>query len=226
MDTLLLCLNGPMQSWGVQSRFGSRDTGLEPSKSGVIGLLCAALGRSRAEPVDDLNTLRMGVRVDREGRMAQDFHTAADPKKAVVSTRYYLSGAVFLVGLEGSLPLLQTLQSALQHPRWALYLGRKAFVPAEPIYLQDGLQIGQPLENALKNYPLLVNSDRADPADQAEKGTKASKMLRVVIDDPLGETNRADIPISFARREFSTRRVRVGFYPIPQKEAIPCFSPG
>ena len=40
MSTLLLRLAGPMQSWGVQSRFSVRDTGLEPSKSGVIGLLC------------------------------------------------------------------------------------------------------------------------------------------------------------------------------------------
>ena len=47
MSVLLLRLAGPMQAWGTQSRFTVRDTGLEPSKSGVIGLLCAAL---RSEP--------------------------------------------------------------------------------------------------------------------------------------------------------------------------------
>ena len=54
MPTLLMRLAGPMQSWGTGSRFDERDTQLEPSKSGVVGLLCAALGRDRAEPVDDL----------------------------------------------------------------------------------------------------------------------------------------------------------------------------
>ena len=40
---------------------------MEPSKSGVLGLICAALGRDRSESLDDLASLRMGVRVDREG---------------------------------------------------------------------------------------------------------------------------------------------------------------
>jgi CRISPR system Cascade subunit CasD len=39
MAVLLLRLAGPMQAWGTQSRFVNRDTELEPSKSGVIGLL-------------------------------------------------------------------------------------------------------------------------------------------------------------------------------------------
>ena len=59
MATLLLRLQGPMQSWGTTSRFDERDTQLEPSKSGVLGLLCAALGRNRSEPVQDLAALRM-----------------------------------------------------------------------------------------------------------------------------------------------------------------------
>ena len=45
MPALLLRLVGPMQSWGMQRRFSIRDTGTEPSKSGVIGLACAAFGK-------------------------------------------------------------------------------------------------------------------------------------------------------------------------------------
>src|SRR5437016_2147820 len=121
MPTLLLRLAGPMQSWGTQSRFSIRDTGLEPSKSGVIGLLCAALGKPRLEEAnDDFPTLaqlaasQMGVRVDREGVMKRDFHTAGGAhrqgdrcgvmkadgnvnKNAVTSQRWYLSDASFLV---------------------------------------------------------------------------------------------------------------------------------
>src|SRR5262245_45694114 len=88
MGTLLLRLAGPMQSWGTDSRFSVRDTGLEPSKSGVIGLLCAALGKPRVEQPGDgqptlakLSALRMGVRVDREGVMRRDFHTAGGSRR-------------------------------------------------------------------------------------------------------------------------------------------------
>src|SRR5579864_5026868 len=76
MTTLLLRLAGPMQSWGTQSRFTVRDTGREPSKSGVIGLVCAALGRRRDAPLDDLVQLTMGTRVDRDGIVKVDYHTA------------------------------------------------------------------------------------------------------------------------------------------------------
>src|SRR5262249_4185796 len=75
-SVLLLRLAGPMQAWGTQSRFTHRDTGLEPSRSGVIGLLCAALGWPRDKPLDDFRPLRMAVRVDREGRLMRDYHTA------------------------------------------------------------------------------------------------------------------------------------------------------
>lgn len=104
MATLLLQLVGPMQAWGVTSRFDERDSGLEPSKSGVIGLLCAALGRDRAEPVDDLAALRMGVRVDREGLLMRDYQTATglllasgkpDHKRTAISPRFYLADAAF-----------------------------------------------------------------------------------------------------------------------------------
>lgn len=45
MSTLLLWLEAPLQSWGVDSRFGRRDTLPFPSRSGILGLLCAASGR-------------------------------------------------------------------------------------------------------------------------------------------------------------------------------------
>lgn len=84
--TLLLRLAGPLQSWGISSRYASRDTGAEPSKSGVIGILAAALGLPRETDLSavriagsgpfDLTRLRMGVRVDCEGVPGYDFQTA------------------------------------------------------------------------------------------------------------------------------------------------------
>lgn len=41
---LLLWLEAPLQSWGSDSKFGRRDTQGFPTKSGVLGLICAALG--------------------------------------------------------------------------------------------------------------------------------------------------------------------------------------
>ena len=44
---LALSLAGPLQSWGFEDRFNRRKTGLLPTRSGVIGLCCAALGAGR-----------------------------------------------------------------------------------------------------------------------------------------------------------------------------------
>ncbi len=41
---LLLWLEAPLQSWGHDSKFGRRDTLNFPTKSGVLGLVCCALG--------------------------------------------------------------------------------------------------------------------------------------------------------------------------------------
>ncbi len=214
MNTLLIRLSAPMQSWGTQSRFTMRDTGLEPSKSGVLGLLCAALGIDRED--DDglrpLASLRMGVRVDKEGLLQVDYHTAQNvlmangkTKDTELSNRYYLANAVFLVGLEGEDPdLLERIQSALQKPVWALFLGRKAFVPSEPVHLLDGLRTDETLEDALQKYPCL-----REPS---------SEKLRLVIEANNGSIVRSDQPISFARatRKFAPRRVRMDFVPAPE----------
>lgn len=211
MNTLLLRLCAPMQSWGTQSRFTVRDTGFEPSKSGVLGLLCAALGIDREDDdgLQPLTTLRMGVRVDKEGALRVDYHTAKNVltsngkiKDTELSTRYYLADACFLVGLESQdLALLEHIQAALQNPVWALFLGRKAFVPGEPVWLPDGLRKGEDLETALKEYPPL----RPPQKDK----------LRLVLEDPTGPIVRTDQPLSFRQRKFAPRRVRVDFIPAP-----------
>jgi CRISPR system Cascade subunit CasD len=209
MNTLLLRLSGAMQSWGVQSRFGVRDTGLEPSKSGVLGLVCAALGIDRADDAGlaPLAALKMGVRVDREGVLKVDYHTAKNvmkagggaPKETELSNRYYLADALFLVGLAGDdLALLESIQTALHKPVWPLFLGRKAFVPGEPISLPDGLKTNCELAEALKSYPIL--SARSAP-----------ERLRLVLEDSNGTLVRSDQPLSFASRRFAPRRTAVSF---------------
>jgi CRISPR system Cascade subunit CasD len=228
MNVLLLRLNGPMQSWGVQSRFSVRDTGLEPSKSGVVGLLAAALGRPRDADISDLAGLTMAVRVDAEGLLRYDYHTAKDVlragggiKETEPSRRYYLADACFLVGLAGDdLAQLQQLQAALYDPVWPLFLGRKAFVPGEPAWLADGLHVGAALRPALETYPWL-----------RQAATKRPERVRLVIEDPDGPEIRPDQPISFANRRFAPRRVITTFIPTASfrepaaNEEAPCTSP-
>ena len=115
MSTLLLRLAAPLQSWGIDSKFDIRRTGREPSKSGVIGLICAALG----------------VRVDKEGHFVRDFHMVR-PKKGepYVTNRYYLADAEFLVGFESvDEELLKKSEYALLNPVFPLYLGRRSCPP-------------------------------------------------------------------------------------------------
>lgn len=217
MSTLLLQCVAPLQAWDTQSNFGVRTTGREPSKSGVIGMLCAALGRPRNEPVEDLAELRMGVRVDQEGSVLRDWHTAGasgylraggtiEQTNVITSTRYYLSDAAFLVGLESeSRELLRDLHDALNHPRWLLFLGRKSCPPAAPPYLADGLQEAD-LLTALASYPWLSRSRRR--YDEL-KGANP-RGLRVALEDPAqGSQIRQDRPVSFEKgnREFAPRRV-------------------
>ncbi len=213
MNTLLLRLIAPMQSWGVQSHYTMRDTGREPSKSGVIGLLCAAMGRPRDYPLDDLTALRMGVRIDREGTLSRDYHIAQDvldssgkgTRDSIVTNRYYLANAAFLVGLEGDADLLQRIQQVLRNPVWALFLGRKAFPPSVPVWLHDGFQPGLSLEQALSQYGWIISP----PVDHPDTG------LRAVIETRDGNQAISDFPISFAERRFTSRRVRVTFIPAP-----------
>ena len=215
MVTLLLRLQGPMQSWGTTSRFDERDTQMEPSKSGVLGLICAALGRDRKEEIQDLAKLRMGVRSDREGVPMRDYQTVGGDRdrrkktlliasgdtqaRTVVSPRFYLADAAFLVGLEGDdRSLLETVHSALRTPVWPLALGRKSFVPGSPVHLSNGLQ-GWGLMEALRSYPRLVSSGNRQPSDR----------LRISIENENEGSMRLDQPIApFAERRFGPRFVR------------------
>jgi CRISPR system Cascade subunit CasD len=88
---LALLLDAPMQSWGFASRFQRRTTGMHPTKSGVIGLICAAMGLPKG-PGDELLELRAlkmtsiaiprqqtnawtGETTELAARRLEDFHT-------------------------------------------------------------------------------------------------------------------------------------------------------
>lgn len=61
---LLLWLEGPLQAWGHDSKFGVRDTLNFPTRSGVLGLLCCARGAGgpEVEWLAQMNAHSMEVR--------------------------------------------------------------------------------------------------------------------------------------------------------------------
>ncbi len=138
MSTLLLRLAGPLQSWGAGSRFAYRHTEVAPTKSGVIGMLAAAQGLRRTDPLTELLGLNFGVRIDQPGRQIRDLQVARslDGRRSMPLTyRFYLSDAVFLVSVSGARHLLDSLHDALRRPLFPLYLGRRSCPPTLPLSL-------------------------------------------------------------------------------------------
>lgn len=149
-NTLFLRLEGPLQAWGDTSKFVIRRTMEAPTKSGVLGLICCAIGLTRQEArkhLPELNRLAMGVRIDRRGTRWWDYHTVGagigmttagggektGAQGTLITRREYLADASFLVALQGDADLIQKISNALASPKWPIYLGRKSCTPSVPI---------------------------------------------------------------------------------------------
>lgn len=198
MTTLLLRLGAPLQSWGTSSRFVRRNTDRAPSRSGVLGLLAAAKGLRRTDPLEELLALRIGVRIDQPGQLERDFHTARTRDGSTsmpLSYRFYLADAVFAVAVEGEQGLLESIEQALRSPVFPLFLGRRSCPPAGR--LLHGLA-GGTVRERLEQHPWL-----ASPWVQ-RRHQSATVELDIVVDCPPGEADAElvrDEPISFDPRE-------------------------
>jgi len=208
VELLILRLEGPLQSWGEQSKWDDRDTAYMPTKSGVVGLLACCLGYERGDArIKRLSDeLSLSVRADRAGKIITDFHTVqgrpaimnAEGKprsggNTFITHRSYLQDAAFLVVLSGKEMLLRLCADALEKPVWAPFLGRRSCVPSKPVFLELTSQYESP-ENALRLYPLAERADKK-PLYQLEcENGAAVRMDRLT--DP-------------ANRLFGTRRVSV-----------------
>jgi len=217
VSTVLLRLIGPLQSWGIQSRFGDRDTQLEPTKSGVIGIIAAALGMSRDDDamLARLRMCTMAVRVDHEGQRMRDYHVTGGGTfrnqpygvwesdgfhgKTVLSDRYYVIDAAYHVALtyeEAS--LASEICAALQQPVFPLFLGRRSCPPSVPIGCGEILT-GSAIE-VLDNWPL-----------DTSLAKNISTTVRMVVECAANEGRMcADVPLSFTSqgRRFGVRYVK------------------
>lgn len=163
MDYLVFRLYGPMASWGEIAVGEARHSAIYPSKSAITGLLAAALG-IRREQEELHNQLTEGywqaVKLLKAGQVLKDYHTAQAPDSVgkfryrtrrdeivqgkdrlgtVLSTREYRTDAQAIVAikaLDGAPYDLQSLQQALQSPKFHLYLGRKSCPLSAPLATQ------------------------------------------------------------------------------------------
>ena len=221
MGTLLLRLAAPLQAWGDESKYDIRGTRNEPTKSGVIGMLAAAMGyhRDNEEIKEMAEQLRMGVRVDQPGTIIRDFHTARAPKYGkngmpkyeadgtiimekdpYITQRYYLCDACFLVGLEcDNEEYLNNVAEALHSPIFSLYLGRRSCPPSLPVVI--GVQKGK-LETVLQQ----AEWSAADWYKDKFKCIRA----RIIIETKRGQRawyTKMDQPSSFSpiHRKYTLR---------------------
>lgn len=184
MSGLLLHLSGPMQSWGTHSHWNFRDTLTYPSRSGLIGMLAAAMGNDRRERLDRYTGLGFTIRIDRPGRTMVDFQTVgggrpreetppladggrrAEGKGTIVSHRHYLADAAFTVAVTSSSEqLLEELRTALCAPIFGLHLGRRSCPPTGPLLLGSH---DDPTSALLHSVPLARDKPRADESVPVE----------------------------------------------------------
>ena len=161
---LLFTLDAPLMSFGEIAVGEVRGSWRRPSKSAVLGLVGAALGLDRADPVWDEMDSAYGfaLRVDREGRLLTDYHTVQsapiERKRAVatrrellssphvgamITRRDYLSDALFTVALctrKDAPYSFERIAQALEQPVYALYVGRKSCplgAPPAPLVVES-----------------------------------------------------------------------------------------
>ncbi|MEV0356895.1 type I-E CRISPR-associated protein Cas5/CasD [Nocardia sp. NPDC050697] len=210
MTVLLLRLAAPLQAWGVASRFARRETQQYPSKSGILGLISAAQGRRRTDPVEEaLQGLGFGVRVDQPGRLIRDFQVALslDKKQQFpLSQRYYLADAAFLAAIHGERELITGIREALRRPEFPLYLGRRSCPVTEPLVL------GEPTELTLVDALRSTEWQAAQWYRRQQPERLRLPIYRDLLPGDPGDRLRErvrDMPLSFdpERREYGWRTV-------------------
>jgi CRISPR system Cascade subunit CasD len=225
---LPLWLDAPLQSWGFQSRFEYRTTSMFPTKSGLLGMICAAMGIAKGSDEErvtlpQLCALHMTVWqlpkiIDGKEisiRRLVDFHTVLATRRAdgtmngdpVITRREYLMDARFGVQLTGDRELLKRIGAALRDPIWGIWFGRKCCLPAAPVY------IGGPYASESDVWQRLMQVAGYSPDTAQHKFSR----MQDVNNFAEGTDTYNDRPLSFGNghssgiegRRFTSRRVRV-----------------
>lgn len=205
---LALLLDAPLQSWGHSSRFERRATALHPTRSGVLGIVAAALGIDKHAPDEAAQLARLAPlrlttvtlpRRDRRGGelpivRLEDYHTVTGIRRAsgkldddatVQTYRHYLLDARFGVLLEGPADLLTEIATALRDPRWGLWFGRKCCLPASPL-LAAGPAPRTDAWTGLLRRANYTGGESLDDFDHVLETTPDVAGSDMIEDNPLG----------------------------------------
>lgn len=167
---LVLRLEGPLQSWGENSKFKYRDTASFPTLSGVVGLISAVLGYERGDAriLDLQKQLKMAVRADKRGSVMTDYQTSRwgkcangefSLKSGIQEYKQYIQDACFTVAITGDELMLEHILAGFNYPKWAPYLGRKCCIPSTPICRGITTDYDS-LEDCMENYAFPVGADK------------------------------------------------------------------
>jgi len=216
---LALRLSGVMQSWGFNSEYTYRNSGLFPTKSAVLGLCCAAKGLNRGSKeekvflnkISDCPMTAIALPRTRTAgtkswpvhiRRIEDFHTVENTKtaagkknkNAVMTYHQYLCDADFLVLLEVNTDLANALKEKLSDPDWGVWLGRKTCIPSAPVFAGIFVSMDEVCDNLLKG-----------------KALKDFTYQEEAISFEHGSDTLMDKPVDFAinKRKRGQRRIRI-----------------
>lgn len=219
--TLAFIIDAPLQSWGIHSSFNRRDTESWPTKSALVGVLCAALGidkhaSTEAELIAPYAALRFSVlRWPKESSQPSrfiDFQTTGGgydkslahekrhiPSKAkdsspfgtVITHRHYLTDARFIALFQGAPQTLESASAALLNPVWGIWFGRKTCIPTTPLTPT----LGKDSKTALTNLFLKIGQD---PTQLEQLSGLTEVSITPNHSDPVCEMfTQADQPVSF-----------------------------
>jgi len=219
---------GPMAAWGDIAVGERRGTWGRPSRSGILGLVAAALGieRTNAPAHDRLEAgLGFAVCVDRPGRPLRDYHTAQSPSSrknvrwptrrdeldpendlnTILSERSYLAdldAIILLWRRDGAdVPSLPDIAHRFAEPQFALFLGRKSCplgLPLRPHVVEATTPLA-----ALESYRAATLPERAFPP-RSGRDTDRSR-----TEFWLDEKDAHDFSLGPPFLERTTRRDRV-----------------
>jgi CRISPR system Cascade subunit CasD len=176
---LVIRLSGGMQAWGLGSQYTYRNSGLFPTKSGVFGLCCAAKGLDRGSVAESewlaqatlcsMTTIAVpklrfvgNRQIPISVRRIEDFHTVESTKTAegklkkdaALTYRQYICDAEFMILLNMSSELADNLKIDLEDPKWGVWLGRKACIPAAPVFAGICASLDEVSKQFLSGKPL------------------------------------------------------------------------
>lgn len=175
-----------MASWGQAAVGGDRPTGMQPTKSAILGLLGAALGIKREDEkalFELQQSIQVAIKQCVPSVLMRDYHTTQVPSHSnkvihrsrkselsedklntILSSRDYRCDGLWIVAIslaESASIKLEAIMAALKKPKYILSLGRKSCPLAAPV--QPMLINKSELKDALDTeFPALTRSIKQD----------------------------------------------------------------